>query len=83
MEIRADDGRMWREFVYAPQGDPDTMLSPEQLRAEFSSLVRGALGSGRALCSFAGGRQCPKQHGDCPHARLAADDRRARVKEVA
>ena len=48
-----------------------------------AALVRGALGSGRALCSFAGGRQCPKQHGDCPHARLAADDRRARVKEVA
>jgi ferrochelatase len=22
---------------------------------------------GRTLCSFAGGRQCPKQHSGCPH----------------
>jgi len=39
-----------------------------------ADIVRDALGSGRALCSFAGPRQCPKQHGDCPHgaARIAA-----------
>ncbi|MBW6400152.1 ferrochelatase [Roseomonas sp. HJA6] len=39
-----------------------------------ADIARDALGSGRALCSFAGPRQCPKQHGDCPHgaARIAA-----------
>ena len=37
--------------------------------AALADLARGALASGRALCSFAGARQCPRQHGDCPHAR--------------
>jgi len=40
--------------------------------AALAGLVRGALGSGRALCSFAGARQCPRQHGDCPHAKARA-----------
>jgi ferrochelatase len=44
--------------------------------AALAGLVRHALGGGRPLCSFAGGRQCPKAYGDCPHAR-------ARVKEMA
>jgi len=38
-----------------------------------ADLVQRARGSGRALCSFAGARQCPKQHGDCPHARVRAE----------
>jgi ferrochelatase len=50
--------------------------------AALADLARGALGSGRALCSFAGGRQCPKQHGDCPHAKARAEAS-ARVKEPA
>ena len=29
-------------------------------------------GAGGRLCSFAGGRQCPKPFGDCPHARATA-----------
>lgn len=32
-----------------------------------AGLVRRARASGRALCSFAGARQCPKLHRDCPH----------------
>jgi len=32
-----------------------------------AGLVRHARASGRALCSFAGARQCPKLHRDCPH----------------
>ncbi len=40
--------------------------------AALADLARGALGSGRSLCSFAGARQCPKQHGDCPHAKARA-----------
>jgi len=35
-----------------------------------AALVRRVRAGNRALCSFAGGRQCPKAHGDCPHARL-------------
>ena len=37
--------------------------------AALAGLARGARAGGRALCSFAGGRQCPKPFGDCPHAR--------------
>ena len=50
--------------------------------AALADIARGALGSGRSLCSFAGARQCPKQHGDCPHARAAAE-KRATAKEAA
>jgi ferrochelatase len=50
--------------------------------AALADLVRGARGSGRSLCSFAGGRQCPKQHGDCPHAKARAETR-AMVQEPA
>src|SRR5690606_16764534 len=42
-----------------------------------ADLVRGARASGRSLCSFAGGRQCPRSFGDCPHARRAAERRQA------
>lgn len=34
-----------------------------------ADLVVRTRESGRALCSFAGARQCPREHGDCPHAR--------------
>ena len=37
--------------------------------AALADLVRAARGGGRSLCSFAGGRQCPKPFGDCPHGR--------------
>jgi protoporphyrin/coproporphyrin ferrochelatase len=40
-----------------------------------ANLVRGARASERSLCSFAGARQCPKPHGDCPHARARAETR--------
>jgi ferrochelatase len=46
--------------------------------AALAALTRRARGSGRALCSFAGARQCPKQHRDCPHERARAE-RRAKV----
>lgn len=38
-----------------------------------ADLVQRTRGAGRALCSFAGARQCPKVHGDCPHARARAE----------
>ena len=34
-----------------------------------ADLVRGALARGPGLCSYAGRRTCPRQFGDCPHAR--------------
>jgi ferrochelatase len=46
--------------------------------AALAELARGARASGRSLCSFAGARQCPKQHRDCPHAKVVAESR-ARV----
>ena len=39
--------------------------------AALRDLVLRAREGGRRLCSFAGGRQCPKQHTDCPHAKAA------------
>lgn len=35
-----------------------------------ADLVQRTRASERALCSFAGARQCPREHGDCPHARM-------------
>jgi protoporphyrin/coproporphyrin ferrochelatase len=49
--------------------------SDEGFIGALANLVRGARASGRSLCSFAGARQCPKQHGDCPHARARAETR--------
>jgi len=46
--------------------------------AGLASLVHGARQSGRSLCSFAGARQCPKQHRDCPHEKANAE-RRSKV----
>ena len=37
--------------------------------AALAGLVRRARDGGRALCSFAGARQCPRVHRDCPHAK--------------
>jgi len=43
--------------------------------AGLAGIVRRALDGGRSLCSFAGPRQCPKVHGDCPHARAGQGGR--------
>ncbi|NBN96961.1 MAG: hypothetical protein EBV41_04945 [Actinobacteria bacterium] len=40
--------------------------------AALAGLVRRTAATPRALCSFAGARQCPKNHKDCPHAKAAA-----------
>jgi protoporphyrin/coproporphyrin ferrochelatase len=37
--------------------------------AALADLVRKVGNQGAGLCSFAGGRTCPRPHGDCPHAR--------------
>ena len=38
-----------------------------------AELVRMSLGRGPGLCSFVGGRTCPRQFKDCPHARAGAE----------
>ena len=40
--------------------------------AALADLARMSLGRGDGLCSFAGGRTCPREHRDCPHARAGA-----------
>jgi len=40
--------------------------------AALADIARTAIGSDRALCSFAGGRQCPKPQTDCPHGKARA-----------
>lgn len=37
-----------------------------------ATLVHGALGRGPGLCSFVGGRTCPRPFKDCPHTRAGA-----------
>jgi ferrochelatase len=37
-----------------------------------AELVEATLGRGPGLCSFVGGRTCPRPHTDCPHARAGA-----------
>ena len=44
VQIETFDGRSFRQFVHAPQGDPDTLPDAEQLRAKFAPLVRPCLG---------------------------------------
>ena len=61
-------------------GVPGYFRSPAQnsdpaFIASLAALVTAARGSGRSLCSFAGGRQCPKPHRDCPHGRANAERR--------
>jgi ferrochelatase len=48
-----------------------TQNSDPQFIAALADLVQESLRRGPGLCSFAGGRTCPKPHGDCPHAQSA------------
>ena len=51
--------------------------------AALADLVRGALARGPGLCSFVGGRTCPRAHRDCPHARAGAEPARDALIETA
>ena len=46
-----------------------TQNANEDFISSLAALVHHTRNSGRSLCSWAGGRQCPKQHLDCPHSR--------------
>lgn len=59
------------------QGLPGYFRAPTQnsdpaFIAALAELVEATLGRGPGLCSFVGGRTCPRQHTDCPHARAGA-----------
>lgn len=44
VEIRLKNGEVRRCFIHQPRGEPETMLSPEELRAKFALLVTPSLG---------------------------------------
>lgn len=44
VEIVLRDGQKLREFVYAPQGEPDSMPTAEEAHSKFSLLVHEVLG---------------------------------------
>jgi len=45
IELTTRHGDVWREFVRAPQGEPDTMPDAAALRRKFSQLVTPSLGA--------------------------------------
>ena len=59
------------------EGVPGYFRAPTQnsdpaFIASLAELVESALGRGPGLCSFVGGRTCPRPHTDCPHARAGS-----------
>ncbi len=63
----------YREFA-EHKGVPGYFRAPAQnsdtaFIQSLADLVRGSRARGHGLCSWAGGRTCPAQHRDCPHAR--------------
>lgn len=44
VDIRLKGGETRRQFIHQPRGEPQTMLSPEELRAKFALLVGPSLG---------------------------------------
>ncbi|MFT8242873.1 ferrochelatase [Roseomonas sp. BN140053] len=70
--------------VPAQNSDPDFIAALAGLVRRARAPARGGATPGRAaspederLCSWAGGRQCPKPWGDCPHVKRAAEKRAA------
>jgi ferrochelatase len=63
----------YRDFAQ-DKGVPGYFRAPAQnadpgFIASLATLVRRSRDRGPGLCSWAGGRTCPAQFGDCPHAR--------------
>jgi 2-methylcitrate dehydratase PrpD len=67
IELTMKDGSVWREFVKTPSGEPDTMLTIEQLRGKFSLLVSDALGTQGEAALF---EAITRMHHDAPVAEL-------------
>jgi ferrochelatase len=51
--------------------------------AALADMVRHARAQGPGLCSFVGGRVCPGEHQDCPHARAGVEPAVAEVVPLA
>ncbi len=49
-----------------------TQNSDADFIESLAALARRSRAGGRELCSFAGARQCPRVHRDCPHAKAGA-----------
>ena len=63
----------YRDFA-KDKGVPGYFRAPAQnsdvlFIRSLAALVRGSRARGPGLCSWAGGRTCPREHRDCPHAR--------------
>ena len=63
----------YREFAES-KGVPGYYRAPAQnsdkaFIESLATLVRSSRARGPGLCSWVGGRTCPAQHRDCPHAR--------------
>jgi ferrochelatase len=74
-ETLVEIGMEYRELAHE-SGVPGYFRVPAQnsdagFIVALADLVRKARGQGPGLCSFVGGRTCPRPHGDCPHARAA------------
>jgi ferrochelatase len=66
----------YRDFAMA-KGIPGYFRAPAQnadaaFIESLAGLVRGSRLHGPGLCSWAGGRTCPRDHTDCPHARAGS-----------
>ena len=66
----------YRDFA-VEKGIPGYFRAPAQnadagFIASLAALVRRSRERGPGLCSWAGGRTCPRQHGDCPQIRAGS-----------
>jgi ferrochelatase len=67
-ELAAHKGVPGYFRVPAQNSDPAFIAALAGLVRRVREETRGSRDpAGRRLCSYAGGRQCPKAHGDCPH----------------
>ena len=72
-----DAGRAGRGSIASspkPRASPGISALPHRnadaaFIQSLATLVRGSRARGPGLCSWAGGRTCPRDHTDCPHAR--------------
>lgn len=69
VELDVEYGELARKLGIPGYFRAPTQNSDPAFIAALAGLVRRSLASDQPLCSWAGRRQCPKAHGDCPHAK--------------
>jgi len=72
VELDVEYGDLARKLGVPGYFRVSTQNSDPAFIAALADLVRRTVTSDRALCSHAGGRQCPKAHRDCPHTTAAS-----------